>query len=200
LGLTISENLDWKEHVNKLNTKIRSFNGIFFKYKNYLSKFAAKSIYYAYIHSRLNYGIEIYGIANRATLHPLEISCNKILRTLQNVPYTYHTKDLYINYNTVPVNDLFKLALYKLMHKCIHDSTTIPPVILSKFNFNRNIHNYFTRNNNDFNFNSNYNSKDPLSLATHMWNNIPTAIKTCQNTFKFNVMVKNHVQQTIRIK
>jgi len=43
-------------------------------------------IYFALIHSHLNYGVEIYGDCCRTYMNKLMVLNNKILRILQNAP------------------------------------------------------------------------------------------------------------------
>ena len=194
LGVTINEQLDWSEHIIEINNKIKCYIGIFYKYKRCLSGIAGKLLYCSFVLPKLNYGIEIYGISNQTTLKPLELTCNKLLRSLQNKPLRYHTKTLYTNYNTLPVQYLFQFSLCKLVHKRLYDPNSLPNVITSKFNFNNDIHNHNTRKRNDFHYFNNIKfDDDPLSLATRYWNNLPENIKICPNWYGFLKQLKEHL-------
>ena len=195
LGMLINENIDWKNHVDELNKKLRSYNGIFYKYRTVLPAGTAKNLYFSYVYSRLTYGIELYGSSTKTVLHPLEITCNKLLRTLQNAPFRYPTKNLYINYNTLPITELFKLKLANIMHKCVHNPATIPIVIRKKLTFNKNIHNHNTRRCNDFHYYHSSVSKDPLILAIHIWNELSTNFKIDANNNKFLRNVRKYLQK-----
>lgn len=194
LGMIINDELNWKDHISELMTKLKSYNGIFYKYRNYLSEWTGRSIYFALILSKILYGIELYGISKANVIHPLEITCNKLLRNLQNVHYRYPTKDLYSNYNTLPVSVLFHFTLCKLMFKCVHTPSSMPPVICNKLCFNRNIHSYSTRNRNDFHFLNSDIHSDPLTIATHIWNKLPVNIKFCTNYNQFIKLLRVHFQ------
>jgi len=52
-------------------------------------------VYFAFIHSNLNYGIEIYANTYNSYLNKLMILNNKILRILQSAPRYAHVKYLY---------------------------------------------------------------------------------------------------------
>lgn len=97
LGVLINSKLDWSDHINERVTKLKSYSGILYKYRNHLSDHAAKLIYNSLILSHARYGIELYGASTKSLMSPLEISCNKILRILQKVPRLFHTRKLYEN-------------------------------------------------------------------------------------------------------
>lgn len=185
LGIEINENLTWIEHINVLVRKISSYSGIFYKYRDFIDPAVGKMLYYSYIYSRVNYGIELYGNSRNYITHPLNIACNRVLRILQCKPLLYPTSQLYRNYNTFPIGILYNMSLLKVMHKCIYTPNAMPTVIRCKVCQHRNIHNYSTRHANDFHFSTNYISNDPLSFATHLWNKMPNYIKLCINYRKF---------------
>ena len=65
-------------------------------------------------------GIEVNANTRSTHLSKLITSNNKILRILQNKPYRFTVKDLYIAYNTLPVPQLHIQQLLLLVHKCIY--------------------------------------------------------------------------------
>jgi len=67
-----------------------------------------KSIYCAFVHPHLLYGIEVYANTCSTHLNKLETLNNKLLRILQNKPYNYPTRDLYVEYSTSSIPDLHK--------------------------------------------------------------------------------------------
>ena len=73
-------------------------------------------LYFAFIHSQMAYGIEVYGNTFSSYLNKLIIVNNKILRILQNAPRETHVADLYITFNTLTLPNLHKfhmdLAIY----------------------------------------------------------------------------------------
>ena len=82
LGLIIDEELSWKHHIDMLCNRIRRFFPSFYVLRNYVNKDHAKSIYYATLHSRIKYGIALYGAADKNIIEPLQILQNKLLRVL----------------------------------------------------------------------------------------------------------------------
>ena len=60
-------------------------------------------LYFAFVRPHLLHGIELY--ANTSSVHLSKIMTlnNKILHILQNQPYNSPVKDLYAEYNTLPI-------------------------------------------------------------------------------------------------
>jgi len=61
----------------------------------------AKMVYFAFVHSHLIYGIEIYENTYKNHLSKLMIN-NKILRLLQKAPINTRITQLCTNFNTMP--------------------------------------------------------------------------------------------------
>ena len=187
LGLNINENLNWGEHINGVCKHVALHSGIFYKYKYYIDPSVAKMLYFSFVYSKVLYGIEMYGRSTNKALKPLQVACNRALRTLQNKAHLYPTKLLYRNFGTLPVRGLNKFRLCTLMYNCIHNPTCVPPVIKSLLHRNRDIHKYSTRNMNDFNFSlcSKFHH-DPIFFGSHLWNKLPLVLKQTDkiSTFK----------------
>ena len=60
LGLILDGNLTWKSHIKELNQKLIKYTGMFSKVHYCLPPTCRKTVYNAFIFSRLNYGSEIY--------------------------------------------------------------------------------------------------------------------------------------------
>ena len=56
LGIVIDENLTWKNHISTIENKISKNIGMLHKVKFLLNEKCLKHIYFAFIHSYLNYG------------------------------------------------------------------------------------------------------------------------------------------------
>jgi len=105
LGLQIDEDLNWKTHIEYIYNKLIRFVGILYKMRNKKPSRILKSIYFAFVHPHLLYGIEVYANTGSTHLNKLETLNNKLLRILQNKPYNYPTRDLYVEYNTLSIPD-----------------------------------------------------------------------------------------------
>jgi hypothetical protein len=77
-------------------------------------------LYYSLVQSRLIYGIEFYGSASKADLHPIIIAQNRILKFLFSIPYKHSTFDTYNSLNVLPFYQLYSSRLFTIAHKAIH--------------------------------------------------------------------------------
>ena len=64
VGLMTDENLYWHMHVEHVYNYLVKYFGIFNYVKTMISKKIARQLYFAFIHSRIRYGIEVFGDVN----------------------------------------------------------------------------------------------------------------------------------------
>ena len=65
LGLTLDEKICWEPHIEKLTGSLSKTIQAFKIIKNHVSSKNKLMLYYAYIYSRIQYGIEVYSQANK---------------------------------------------------------------------------------------------------------------------------------------
>jgi hypothetical protein len=99
-------------HIELVYKKLIRFIGIFYKLRVKLPAWCLRNIYYSYVHPHLLYGIEIYANTWPTHLHKLMKLNNKLLRILQFRDNTTSNFDVYLRYNTLPIDQLhvFQLA------------------------------------------------------------------------------------------
>jgi len=85
-----------------------------------------KIIYFAFIHSQLNYEIELYGNCYQIYLNKLVVLNNKILHILQNVFQDSKVVDLYNNCNTLTLRNQHKFNILLFVHKFFHRRYQLP--------------------------------------------------------------------------
>jgi hypothetical protein len=190
LGLWFDEDLTWVHHISTLTSKISSLIGIFYRKKDVIPLACRKSLYYALAHSSLIYCIELYGCAKKSALHPLIIKCNFLLRLLQNKPRMSNVKELYLTYNTLPVNLLHKLSVLKLMHLVIYNSNSLPSVFRNLFVTNSDIHSYNTRFAHNFNVQLSRCKSSINVVGPSLWCQLPSNARDCPNFSKFSKVCK----------
>ena len=133
LGIIIDEFITFKEHINHLVNKLKQYCGFFYKFRSRLPKKCLRTIYFAMIHSHLNYGVAIYGNTTNSQLEPLLKINNKILRILQSKPLKTPVEQLYNNYNTLQITELRDYNIICLVHKFIHNLQYLPEIISQLF-------------------------------------------------------------------
>jgi len=102
-------------------------------------------IYYAFVHSHLIYGIEIYGNTCTKYLNKLTILNNKILCILQHAPLNTPVLQLYATFHSLPLPDLQNLQILKFVHNFIHHQEKLPCIFSSYFTQNNVFHRYNIR-------------------------------------------------------
>ena len=74
-------------------------------------------VYHALVKSKLQYGISLWGSANKSSLNRLNKLHNKTIRSVTGLPYKTSINKLYHNAGVLMINDLFRLNLAKFMFK-----------------------------------------------------------------------------------
>ena len=82
LGMLLDEKLYWHEHVDQICASLVKYFGIFNHIKNFVSKRIARQLYFVFIYSRIQYGIETYGTCAKETLAKVQIMQNELLKLL----------------------------------------------------------------------------------------------------------------------
>ena len=173
------------------------YTGIFSKVRHYLPITYRKTVYNAFIFSRLNYGSEIYINTTKKYINPLIVTQNKLLRILQFKNIRTPLKDLYREFNTLKLKDLHHYNLCCIVHKFIHTPDLLPEAINELFCRNAQIHNYNTRQRKDlFPVKTNtklYGEKTISFQGTTLWNNLPNHIKEISTIRAFKHKLKQYL-------
>ena len=119
LGIWIDNKLNWKLHVENLKIKLNKNYRILCNSKNMLNTNAQKSLYYAQIHSHLQYGIVSWGNMISATeISKLQNIQNKCVSTLSP---NKNPSEILKKFNILTVQDLVFLSNCKLAYKLLTD-------------------------------------------------------------------------------
>jgi hypothetical protein len=200
LGITIDDQLSFKEHIHTVVNKIKQFCGIFYKLRTKLPKNCLKQLYFALIHSHINYGIEIYANTLPTNLDPLIKINNKILRIMQFKPYRTHVSHLYKSFNTLTIPLLHQLNIILIIHKYVHHVKDLPEIYQNYFTFNDQIHSHNTRASRSLHiahFDSNWGRRSIKVLGSQLWNNVPKSTRCLKNFTKFKKAIKQMLIKNI---
>lgn len=116
LGVILDENISWKQHICLLHTTLRKSIRTFYFIRNLLPNNILRMLYFALIHSRLIYGIELWGSANKITLKPLEITQKHFVRTISFKPKQEPSFPLFRVLKILPLNYLFVYKVLKTFY------------------------------------------------------------------------------------
>ena len=199
LGMLIDDKLSFDSHIRSIICKINSLNGMLYRRRDYIPHSCRRNLYYALVHSRIQYGIEIYGKTTLKLLQPLHISCNRVLRTLQGQTKFCNVKQLYLNYNAMPIHQLHKLSVCKMIYKCLNYDGSMSTAIRDIFKSLQSNHSCNTRL---ANTNYLYSSTNPAFFKSYSysccleWNHIPITIRKAQSLKLFSDQYKIHLNNS----
>ena len=199
LGIFIDENLTFKRHINYVTCKVNSINSMLFKRREYLPASTRHNVYFGLIQSRIKYGIEVYASATWSSLQPLHTANNRALRTLQNLSRFSNVKQLYIKYNTLPLQLMYKFYLSKLIYKCLNNIYPVSNIMRSMFNLNVASHRFNTRlsgTNHLYIRSDTAFYKSSVFNSCLIWNNIPILIRNANSLNSFAKLYKSHLIET----
>ena len=174
----------WQNHIDYIYNQIIKFVGIFYRIRHKLNFEMAKMVYFAFVHSHLIYGIEIYGNTYKKQLSKLMILNNKIFRLLQKAPIDTRITQLYTNFNTMPLLDLRKFQILKFVHKFIHHQDQLPSVYSYCI-----FHSYNTSTKDalhSLSFRTSLGQRSITYKGAILWNALPEELKGIVSATKFS--------------
>lgn len=183
--------------IDVVYTKLVKFIGMFYKLRNRLPHTVLRTLYFAFVHLHIAYGIKLYANTAVTHLNKLLILNNKLLRILQNKPYNYPSNELYTAYKTLSIPDLHIQQILLLVHKFVHHKYRLPITFVDYFDFNRNIHGHNTRGSNDLHVisvNKNFGKRSIKHKASMLWNQLPNELKQFLSIRTFADRVKIFLQ------
>ena len=189
LGLIIDDKLSWKEHASFLHGKLSRLSGVFTKVRIFLPPTALKTLYYALVHSHLNYGLVFWSTLNKTQFNKLFRLQKKFIRFIANSGRLAHTNPLFHNLSILKLEDLKKIE----MSKFVFNDTRGPNFF--EFSTQSSVHSHYTRNHLSLRLphpRTNLLLKSVFYEGLKIFNSLDYDIKNCNNvhTFKFKLKCK----------
>lgn len=188
LGLIIDDELKWSDHINNIYSYLLKYVGIFYKLRNRVPADVMKNVYYAFVHSHILYGIELYANTFPTYIDKLVKLNNRILRILLHQSRFCSVRDLYTSFNTLSVPDLHKYQILLLVHNTLFHSNLLPDVFANYFTLNSSVHVYLTRSHSDIHIyraNTSFGQRSVTHKGGILWNSLPSALKSIHSTTHF---------------
>lgn len=117
LGLTIDQHLKWGAHIRTLTKKIRRTFYKFLELRHILDKQAIKTVYSAIVQSLLQYGILIWGGANKTHLKPIITAQKTVIKIIFQKPRRFPSKEVYALLSVLSVRSLYSKHAIIYVHK-----------------------------------------------------------------------------------
>jgi len=143
LGAALDDKLNWNVHIKNLIGKLVKYASAFKIISRLVPVQCKKQLYYAYIYSHLQYGIEVYGHTTDQNLKSIQVMQNRILKNLYGKDWLTPTNILHKDLLLLKVQDIFKLKVNQFVFQ--HRKGLLPSVFDSYFTNNANVHNHKTR-------------------------------------------------------
>jgi len=118
---------------------------MFYKLRNRVPAGVMKNVYYAFAHSHILYGIELYANTFPTYIDKLVKLNNKILQIILHQSCFCSVRDLYTSFSTFSVPDLHKYQLLLHVHNTLYHSNLLSDVFAIYFTLNSSVHAYLTR-------------------------------------------------------
>ena len=136
LGLILDDKLIFDCHISKLCKDLLKIVSSFKIIKHWVPNNQKMKLYYAYFHSRVQFGLEIYGTAAKRHINKLEILQHKALKTLFNLDPLHPSLDLLKKFNILSIHDLYQERVAKFVY--MQKSGKLPGIFSSYFVSNEN--------------------------------------------------------------
>ena len=111
--------LSWHDHVNHICNSLVKYFGIFNGIKNFVSKKIARQLYFAFVYSRIKYGIEVYGKCADNLINKIQTIQNKLLKLLLRADLRTPTIVLHNDVHILKVKDIFITNLLAFVNNCL---------------------------------------------------------------------------------
>ena len=141
LGVMIDENLTWKKHIDLIVSKISKSIGVLYKASRFLNFNCLKSIYFALIHSYINYANIAWGSSCRTNLKKIHLKQKQAVRIIFHKDRLTHSRPLL---RILKALNVYQVNLYQVTSFMYQTKEGTVPKVFNK-NFSSVNHSYTTR-------------------------------------------------------
>ena len=143
LGITLDETLNRSEHVSILCESFLKYFGILNHIKYRVTLKIARQIYYAFIYSRIQYGIEVYSSCSETHINRLQVIQNKLLKLILKLDRLTTTNILHKEINVLKVTHIGESSVLGFVNKVLCGQC--PAIFLSYYKIKRNAYDVRTK-------------------------------------------------------
>ena len=198
LGIHIDSELKWNVHTNYVGKRVAGGLYALNCTKHMLQSTHLRSIYFALVHSHLNYGCLLWGNTSKTFLHKLKVLQRKAIRVICHAQYNAPATPLFTDMKILQFEDLYHVHIGQFMFKLKNETVPLPLINVIKRNHDN--HMYNTRQKDDFIIPKCFYDvvhKSFLSSGPLLWSSIPHDLKSsCVQYKTFSKKLKEHFIQT----
>ena len=189
LGLHIDFKLNWREHINKIQTKLSRACGILYHIRNKLTRSISRTIYLSLAYPYLSYCNSLWASCSPSILQPLFITQKRIIRLILKKNRFHASSPLFIKLRLLKLFDINNFCTAMFVYKSILN------LIPSPIEFTlRQVQNYNLRNVAPLvvPFARSSQMKRFLHIrGATLWNSLPFAIRNSLTIFAFKRKLKD---------
>ena len=119
LGIYLDEILHWNKHVEYVCNPLIKFFGIFNHIKCKVSLKLSRQLYYAFIYSKIKYGMEVYGSCSSTNIGKIQTMQNKLMKLLLRLRRMTPTNELHMHLNILKVSDIYKSNVLSFVNEIL---------------------------------------------------------------------------------
>ena len=117
LGIIIDKDLNWKEHIQYLTTKVLKACGAIAKLRHCVCVETLKNVYYSIVYSYIRYGFIIWGNSSSSALASLHTAINKVLRIMTFAPFgNIDLNPIFEFLNVLNLDQIFSFEFGKFLY------------------------------------------------------------------------------------
>ena len=185
LGITIDQNLNFKQHIDQTCLKVSKITGILYRIRHNLTTEAMISIYYTLCHPHLMYCVSVWACTWPSFLSRLSVAQNKILRCIFFLKKFDSTSYIYSEFKLMKFTSIHKYFMLLLIYKSLKQNMIF-----------RLIDNTVNTRNNNINlvcpvFRTTLFKVSIINLGPTFFNGLPLDIKVLLTSESFEVFKKN---------
>ena len=141
LGLNIDLKLNWKKHIQTIQSKISSACGVMYQLRNKLPLSVKRILYFSICYPYFNYCNVIWTSCHATTLSQLFITQKRIIRTILGKRHTEASSPLFKQLKILKLNEINKLNIASFVYKSINGLINSPipylPHVIVPYNLRR---------------------------------------------------------------
>uniref|UniRef100_A0A1B6F213 Reverse transcriptase domain-containing protein n=1 Tax=Cuerna arida TaxID=1464854 RepID=A0A1B6F213_9HEMI len=182
LGLLIDNNLSWNLHAEKVISKTSSGIYALSRLKPFFDAESLKTVYFAYIHSIISFGISLYGATSISNLDAILKLQKKAIRIILNLKPRTSVKEHFSSLNIMTVYGIYVFETILSLKSKFND-----------LNLVGDNHNYSTRKRGDIALNSHrlqLYTKKPTYIGSKFYNKLPQHIRNAGGHTEFKRKLK----------
>ena len=192
LGMHIDQNLKWDKHISYICNNLSKKFHMFYTIRNLLTDQLKKQLYYSLVHSRILYGIEVYGSCSSTLLNKVQTMQNKLLKVLYNLPFRTDTNDMHAKLKLLKVKDIYNVNVLNFVYESVNKCSIVQ--FQNYFRYHNTLHRHNTRNENNLYPNrirTKYGETTLHYAGTKLWNSLENEIQNSKSIHIFKKSIKN---------